>query len=211
MPKPTRAALATLSRSDPRLASVMRAAPRFPGFPQPGMPGGHSHYAYLARSIVYQQLAGKAAATIHGRVCELTPGRRFPSAPEFLRLSETRLRGAGLSANKLAALRDLAGRTVSGELQLTGIARLSDERIIERLVSVRGIGAWTAQMFLIFKLGRLDVMPAGDLGVQEGLRRLDGLTRRPDPATVLARAERWAPLRSVAAWTLWRLADEAKA
>jgi 3-methyladenine DNA glycosylase/8-oxoguanine DNA glycosylase len=211
MPQPTRSAMTRLARSDRRLAAAMKRTERYPGFPLKGMPGSESHYAHLARSILYQQLAGKAAATIHGRVCALTPGRGFPRPPELLKLSEKRLRGAGLSGNKLAALRDLASRVVSGELNLSGVSRMSDERIIERLVEVRGIGVWTAQMFLMFRLGRLDVMPTGDLGVQEGLKRLDGLDERPDPATVLERAEVWAPLRSVAAWHLWRLSDEGKA
>ncbi|MHC4844739.1 MAG: DNA-3-methyladenine glycosylase family protein [Planctomycetota bacterium] len=189
----------------------MKRTEPYPGFPRKGTPGGESHYAHLARSILYQQLAGKAAATIHGRVCALTPGRGFPRPPDLLRLSDARLRSAGLSGNKLAALRDLASRVVSGDLKLASISRLSDERVIDRLVEVRGIGVWTAQMFLMFRLGRLDVMPAGDLGVQEGLKRLDGLDERPAPATVLERAEVWAPLRSVAAWHLWRLSDEGKA
>lgn len=210
MPRPPRSALALLARSDSRMAAAMKRMPAFPGFPQPGNPGGSSHFAYLSRSIIYQQLAGKAAATIHSRVCALTPGPRFPRPPDLLRLSEKRLRGAGLSGNKLAALRDLARRVTRYQLNLPRIARLSDQRITERLVEVRGIGVWTAQMFLIFKLGRLDVMPTGDLGVQEGLRRLDGLDERPGPAAVDERADGWAPLRSVAAWVLWRLADEGK-
>jgi 3-methyladenine DNA glycosylase/8-oxoguanine DNA glycosylase len=210
MPRPTRSALARLARSDRRLASAMKRTEAYPGFPLKGSPGGESHYAHLARSILYQQLAGKAAATIHARVCALTPGRGFPRPPDLLRLSEKRLRGAGLSGNKLAALRDLATRVENGGLKLAGVSRLSDERIIERLVEVRGIGVWTAQMFLMFRLGRLDVMPSGDLGVQEGLKRLDRLDQRPDPATVLERAGIWAPLRSVAAWHLWRLADDGK-
>jgi 3-methyladenine DNA glycosylase/8-oxoguanine DNA glycosylase len=210
MARPTRAALTRLARSDTRLAAAMKHMPTFPGFPQRGTQGAESHYAYLARSIVFQQLAGKAASTIHGRVCALTPGARFPRPPELLRLSEKRLRGAGLSGNKLASLRDLAERVERGELNLSNIARVSDERIIERLVGVRGIGVWTVQMFLMFRLGRLDVMPIGDLGVQEGLRQLDGLADRPTPTMVQERSEVWAPLRSVASWTLWRLADAAK-
>jgi 3-methyladenine DNA glycosylase/8-oxoguanine DNA glycosylase len=168
-----------------------------------------SHFHALARSIVYQQLAGAAARTIHDRVAALTPSGRFPTATELLALPEERLRGAGLSRNKLASLRDLAERVGSGRLRLTSIARLDDEGVVERLVEVRGVGRWTAEMFLIFRLGRLDVMPATDLGVREGLRRLDGLGERPTPAEVLARAEPWRPLRSVASWVLWRLAEEA--
>jgi DNA-3-methyladenine glycosylase II len=124
-----------------------------------------------------------------------------------LAFTDERLRGAGLSGNKTKALRDLAEKIVSGELPLRGIARHDDEEVIRRLTTVWGIGEWTAQMFLIFKLGRLDVMPAGDLGVQEGLRVLDGLDARPSPDKLLDRAEVWRPLCSVAAWFLWRLSD----
>ena len=125
----------------------------------------------------------------------------------MLALSGEELRGAGLSGNKAKALRDLASKIVSGELRLKGIARHEDAEVIRLLSTVWGIGEWTAQMFLIFKLGRLDIMPSGDLGVQNGLRILDGLDGRPSPDTLLLRAEVWRPLRSVAAWYLWRLTD----
>ena len=167
-----------------------------------------SHFHSLARSIIYQQLAGKAAQTIHDRVAALGASRRFPSAAELLELSDDRLRGAGLSRNKIAALRDLAQQVESGSLKLASIGRLGDEAIVERLVEVRGVGRWTAQMFLMVRLGRLDVMPATDLGVREGLRRLDALDARPSPAEVLERAAAWRPLCSVASWVLWRLAEE---
>jgi 3-methyladenine DNA glycosylase/8-oxoguanine DNA glycosylase len=205
--KPTSAQLRALAKRDPVLGRAIRQVERFPGFPQPG--GYRSHYHALARSILYQQLAGAAASTIYGRVCDLTPGAGFPRAAELLALPEKKLRAAGLSANKLLALRDLARHTESGELCFPSISRLSDERIIERLVQVRGIGEWTVQMFLIFRLGRLDVMPTGDLGVQEGMRILDGLRSRPKPKELGARAEVWRPLRSVATWTLYRLTDTA--
>jgi 3-methyladenine DNA glycosylase/8-oxoguanine DNA glycosylase len=179
----------------------------FPGYPQRSDSQARTHYEALARSIVYQQLAGKAAATIHSRVCALSGHGRFPRPDELLALPDQRLRAAGLSRNKLAALRDLATRIADGRLKLPSLGRRSDDEIIERLVEVHGIGPWSAQMFLIFRLGRLDVMPADDLGVREGLRRLDGLDERPAPAAVRERAECWAPLRSVAAWTLWRVSD----
>ena len=118
------------------------------------------------------------------------------------------MRGAGLSRAKLAAVRDLADRAESGALRLQGLGRLPDDAILERLVQVRGIGPWTAQMFLMFKLGRLDVLPVGDLGVQEGLRILDGRKARPGPVEVEERGAVWAPLRSVATWIMWRLVDE---
>jgi 3-methyladenine DNA glycosylase/8-oxoguanine DNA glycosylase len=118
------------------------------------------------------------------------------------------MRGAGLSRAKLTAVRDLADRAESGALRLQGLGRLPDDAILERLVQVRGIGPWTAQMFLMFKLGRLDVLPVGDLGVQEGLRILDGRKERPGPVEVEERGAVWAPLRSVATWIMWRLVDE---
>lgn len=187
----------------------MRRLPPFPGFPDAGVRRVGTCYQYLARSILYQQLAGAAAATIHARVCALTPGPRFPTPAELAGLSDARLRGAGLSRNKAAALRDLAAHVADGRLRFARIARLADERAIEELSAVRGVGRWTAQMFLIFRLGRLDVVSEGDLGVQEGLRRLDGLDERPGPRELERRAEAWRPLRSVGTWTMWRLVDEA--
>jgi 3-methyladenine DNA glycosylase/8-oxoguanine DNA glycosylase len=207
MHRPTQAALTRLKRADPRLAAALARHGPYPGFPPRSDRRVRTHYESLARAIVFQQLAGKAASTIHARVCALSAHGRFPRPDELLALPEARLRGAGLSGNKLAALRDLATRIVQRRLPLSAIGRRPDQEIIERLVEVRGIGTWSAQMFLIFRLGRLDVMPADDLGVREGLRRLDGLDERPTPAALRERAERWAPLRSVAAWTLWRVAD----
>ena len=207
---PTARDLTALRRRDPVLGAAIRRLPAYPGFPLPAT-RRQTHWESLARAIVYQQLAGKAAATIHGRVCALTPGRRFPRPEELLALPTETLRGAGLSAAKTASLRDLASRLTDGRLSLRAIGRLPDEAVVERLVEVRGIGVWSAQMFLMFRLGRLDVMPSGDLGVQEGLRLLDGLPERPRPRALEARAGVWAPLRSVAAWTLWRLVDEARA
>lgn len=203
---PPASALRALDRRDPALGRARRRLVAFPGFPAPGQAGSHFHA--LARSVIYQQLAGAAARTIHDRVRDLTPGRRFPRPEEVDLLSDEALRGAGLSAAKLAALRDLSGRVLQGSLPLASIARLPDDEVVERLVEVRGIGPWTAQMFLLFQLGRLDVLAPGDLGLQEGLRRLDGLEERPKPRELAERGERWAPLRSVASWVLWRLSEE---
>ncbi len=205
--RPTPAQLRALARRDPALGRVLRSVPAFPGFPEGAQSVQRSHFHALARAIVYQQLAGAAARTIHDRVVALTPGRGFPRPDEVLALPDEALRGAGLSRAKLAALRDLAGKVESGELRLRSIGRRSDEEVVAQLTTVRGIGEWSAQMFLLFRLGRLDVMPSGDLGVQEGLRRLDGLTERPTPKQVLERSEPWRPLRSVASWALWRLVD----
>ena len=204
--KPSAAELRALARRDPSLGAALRRVPPFPGFPE-GAPAQRTHFHALARAIVYQQLAGKADATIHRRLCALASGRGFPRPAEVLALSDAQLRGAGLSRNKTAALRDLARRVDSGELRLASLGRRSDAQVVEALVQVRGIGVWSAQMFLIFRLGRLDVLPTTDLGVQEGLRRLDGLAERPRPAEVERRGAIWRPLASVASWVLWRLAS----
>lgn len=183
----------------------MDRVPPFPGFPRGVQRGSHFHS--LARSVIYQQLSGRAAGTIYGRVKALTPGPRFPDPETVLALPEDRLRGAGLSRAKTRCLKDLAERVEDGRLRLRGIGRKADDEVIQELTQVWGIGVWSAQMFLMFKLGRLDIMAPGDLGLQEGLRRLDGLEDRPGPAELEERAERWKPLRSVASWTLWRLCD----
>jgi 3-methyladenine DNA glycosylase/8-oxoguanine DNA glycosylase len=183
----------------------MSGLPPFPGFPgSPRFPFFHT----LARTIIYQQLAGAAAQTIHGRVKKLSPSPgRFPTAAEFLALPPDRLREAGLSRNKLRAIRDLAERAESGTLRLRRLSRMSDEEVVEELTAVWGIGVWTAQMFLLFRLGRLDIFAPGDLGLREGIRILDGLEKRPTPKECQERARVWAPLRSVASWYLWRLCD----
>ena len=203
--QPTPEQLTHLAEADPRLGAALARVPEFPDFSRTAR--RFSNFHYLCRSIIYQQLAGAAAKAIYGRVRDLTPGRNFPKARELLALPEEELRGAGLSRNKALALTDLARRVDAGTLRLGGLGRLPDDEIVRRLTVVRGIGIWTAQMFLLFKLGRLDVMPATDLGIREGLRRLDGLERRPTPKEVLERSEPWKPLRSVSSWVLWRLCD----
>lgn len=208
--RPTPAQLRALARRDPALGRWVRELPRFPGFPDRANPRQRSHYGALASAIVYQQLSTKAAATIWSRVCALTPGDAFPEPGELLALAPERLRGAGLSQAKTLALQDLAQRIVARELPLARLDRLADDAVVEHLVQVRGIGVWSAQMFLLFRLGRLDVFAPGDLGLQEGVRILDGLAERPSPALLAERAERWRPLRSVASWTLWRLVEHAR-
>lgn len=192
-----------LRRHDPLLAQAMTRVAPFPDFPIRA--DADSHFHSLAKAIVHQQLSTKAAGTIHGRIRNLTPGSRFPSPPQILELPDARLRGAGLSRAKTAAFKDLASKTLDGSLGLPSIARRPDAEVIEILTQVRGIGVWSAQMFLLFRLGRQDVMAGGDLGLQEGLRILDGLSERPGPKDLEKRAEVWAPLRSVASWVLWRL------
>lgn len=206
--RPSPAELRALARRDPVLGAAMERLPRFPGFPQATQRVYRSHFHALARAICSQQLSTKAADTIHGRVCALTPGKAFPSTRELLRLPDAQLRGAGLSRNKMLALRDLAQKIEAKELALANIARHPDDAVIEKLVAVRGIGEWSAQMFLLFRLGRLDVLPTGDLGIQEGLRRLDGMRERPTPKDVARRGAVWRPLASVASWYLWRVLEE---
>ncbi len=165
----------------------------------------HSLFQVLVRSIVYQQLTGKAAATILGRVVGLFAPKRFPTAGDLLEISSDRLRSAGLSTAKTAALKDLAARTLDGTVpSLARVRLMDDEEIIERLTKVRGIGRWTVEMFLIFKLGRPDVLPLGDLGVRKGFALTLGKRKLPEPAAMARRAERWRPYRSVASWYLWR-------
>lgn len=161
----------------------------------------------LLRAIVYQQLSGKAAASIYARVIALL--QESGDGPEaLLALSDGRLRGAGLSRAKTLAARDLAARTLEGVVpsrsQLDG---LDDEAIVERLTSIRGVGRWTVEMLLIFGLGRADVLPATDLGVRKGFQRTHSKTALPPPKALLAFGERWRPYRSAASWYLWRVLD----
>jgi DNA-3-methyladenine glycosylase II len=163
------------------------------------------HFAALAESILYQQLAGAAAAAIHGRFVALFDGLPTPGA--VLALPVETLRGVGLSGAKAASIRDLAEKIESGVVQLDKVARLPDDEIVRELSLVRGIGRWTAEMFLIFRLGRLDVWPVDDLGVRKGYARLYGLAVPPKPKELEALGERYRPYRSVAAWYCWRAAD----
>lgn len=185
----------------------MRGLERFEGF----APSRTSAWDALTRAIVYQQLHGNAARAIHARVCALGARGRFPTAARLADLDDESLRACGLSAAKLAALRDLARHVLDRRLPITRLARLSDDEVIERISQVRGLGRWSAQMFLMTHLGRLDVMPSGDLGVREGVRLLDALDERPSPKEVEERGERWRPLRSVASWYLWRLVESTRA
>lgn len=163
-------------------------------------------YRALVRSVVYQQLSGKAAGTIHRRVLELFPDKDHPDPEDILEAPESLLRGAGLSRQKIAALKDVSLKRIEGIIPpARALARLPDEEIIERLTAARGVGRWTVEMYLIFTLGRPDVLPIDDLGVRKGAEKL--YKRTFTPKELGAYGERWAPWRSAAAWHLWRVMD----
>jgi 3-methyladenine DNA glycosylase/8-oxoguanine DNA glycosylase len=198
------AACRHLTEVDPQLGAVIARAGEFTMRPVPTQ----SLFASLARSIVYQQLAGKAAAAILGRVKREFAPRRFPTPRDLLDIDPERLRRAGLSGNKTAALRDLAAKSLDGTVpSLARVRRMEDEEIIERLTNVRGIGRWTVEMLLIFRLGRPDVLPVGDLGVRKGFAITFKKRKLPEPAALSRRGERWRPYRSVASWYLWRAVE----
>jgi len=170
-----------------------------------------SPFEALVEAVAHQQLTGKAAQTILGRVKALHPHRKFPSAEDLLGTPDEKLRGAGLSRAKVAGVKDISTKTLEGVVpNARALARLPDAEIIERLTAIRGVGQWTVEMLLIFKLGRLDVLPAGDYGVRKGFFLAYGLEDLPKPAELLEHGERWRPYRSVASWYLWRAVDLAK-
>lgn len=200
-----RKALAHL-RADPDLARVIaqvgpcRFTARAEG----------THFDALVRSIIYQQLSGKAAATIHGRVLDIFGGRA-PTPAELAATPDETLRAAGLSRQKLSYLKDLASRVASGAVPLDHLDSLPDDEIIAALVQVKGIGRWTAQMFLMFRLGRPNVLPELDLGIQKGIQRAYRLRSLPKPERVRKIGAKWAPYSTVACWYLWRSLDAADA
>jgi len=163
-------------------------------------------YGALVRSITGQQLSTKAAATIYGRLAALFDDRA-PTPQELLEVDVEQLRAVGLSRAKAAYLRSLAEHVISGELAIDRLDQLSDDEVIERLTAVRGLGTWTAHMFLIFHLGRPDVLPTGDLGIRRGAQLAYGLEQLPKPAELEALAEPWRPHRTLACLYLWRSLD----
>ena len=192
-------AISHLRRCDPTLDRIIdRVGPC--GF-APRAEG--THYEALLRSIVYQQLSGKAAATIHGRFTGLY-ARRAPTAERVLATPDEALRGVGLSRQKIGYMRDLSEKVVSRELPVRKLHTLTDDEIIESLVRVKGIGRWTAQMFLMFRLGRPDVLPELDLGIQKAIKINWRKRKMPAPKDVEKIGKQWAPYRTVASWYLWR-------
>jgi 3-methyladenine DNA glycosylase/8-oxoguanine DNA glycosylase len=162
-------------------------------------------FAALVESIVYQQISGKAAAAIHARLC-VAVGRRTPRPEDIAATSDAALRGAGLSRVKIAYLRDLAERAIAG-LPLRRLSRLEDEEVVEALVQVKGIGRWTAEMFLMFRLLRPDILPVGDYGIRKAMQRAYRLRKLPKPEVMHRIAAPWRPYRTVACWYLWRSLD----
>ena len=220
-------AIRELSAADPKLGRLIQRAGPF----TMRIASAQSPFEALVESIVYQQLHGKAAATIHRRMLEsflpladtsdhreaVENGAKHPTPQQILDCPNTQLRAAGLSANKALALRDLAAKTLDGTVpELARIRRMSDDAIVEHLTQVRGIGVWTVHMMLIFRLGRPDVLPTSDYGVRKGfaltfgkLKPTDKVTPMdlPTPAEMEKRAKKWHPWCSVASWYLWRACD----
>ncbi len=202
MPLSIQKAVTHLRAADPVLAGVIdRVGPCRLRATRKG-----SHFGAVVESIVYQQLSGSAAATIHGRVVALFGGRE-PTPRALLKLDDAVLRGAGLSGQKTAYVKDLASHAASRRFPMERLHEFDDDEIIATLTTVKGVGRWTAQMFLMFRLGRPDVLPDLDLGIQKGIQRAYGLRRLPTPPQVLKRGASWAPYRSIASWYLWRLLD----
>jgi len=195
-----RAAEAHLRAADPVLAAIIDVVG-----PAPLRINRAPAFAALLESIVYQQITGKAAASIHRKLCRAL-GRKIPRPQDITAASDATLRGAGLSGVKVSYMRDLALRAVSG-LPLRSLSRLDDEEVVEALIQVKGIGRWTAEMFLMFRLLRPDILPLGDYGIRKAMQRAYRLRKLPKPDVMQRIAKPWRPYRSVACWYLWRSLD----
>ena len=197
-------AVAHLAGTHPRFAALIARA-------KPFAPRGRvlvRPFDALAESITYQQLSGKAAATIWGRVRALYPRRKWLDPQQVLATADETLRGCGLSGSKTVALKDLAAKVLDGTVpKAPAFANMSDDEIVERLTAVRGIGRWTVEMLLLFDLGRPDVWPVTDYGVQKGYAKTFGKRKLPTPKQLHEAGKQWRPYRSVAAWYFWRALD----
>ncbi len=206
LPFDLKIAQAALAAKDKRLARLIEETVEF----QIEMESTDSPYEALMESITYQSISGKAAATIFARIKALGTDGRAPTPQQMLKLRRQTLRKAGLSGAKVLAMKDLAQKTIDGVVPTMEEAqKLSDEELVERLVSVRGVGAWTVEMFLIFRLGRPDVLPIHDLAVKKGWSVTYGKKRMPKPKELLAFGERWRPYRTLASWYMWRAFERA--
>lgn len=186
-------------KADPKLGLIIKrvgpcglhsAAPRDP-------------FEALTMSIASQQLSVKAAATIFGRFCDLFPPKRTPTPERVMTLTDDQIRAVGFSRPKVAFIKDLAAHVLDGRLDLKGLKKHPDEEVMRQLVAVKGIGRWTAEIYLMFRLGRPDILPADDLGLMNAAHRLYRMRKRPTPEQLRKKAEPWRPYRSVAAWYLW--------
>jgi len=201
------AALQHLQKADRVLARVIKQVGPCPLAPRRGVPPWQA----LVRSVAYQQLNGTAAQTIFNRFLALFPGTKFPTPEQIVSAPDDKLRRAGLSRAKAAAIKDIAAKTIAGVVpERRAIAKLSDVEIVERLTTIRGVGPWTVEMLLMFTLGRPDVLPATDYGVRSGFALVYGLKELPQPKEILVHGERWRPYRTVASWYMWRAVDLAK-
>jgi DNA-3-methyladenine glycosylase II len=168
-------------------------------------------YEALVRAISHQQLHGNAARAILGRFVAMFPDAAFPTPEQVLQADPAAIRACGFSGSKIAAIRDICAKTLDGTVPHRRTAmRLTDEELIERLTSIRGVGRWTVEMLLIFTLGRTDILPVDDFGVRDGYQRLYGLDQPPKPRALAEIGLAWSPWRSIAAWYLWRASDEGK-
>jgi len=192
-----------LMRRDPRLAAVIKRVGRCE------LPDSRTHepFAGLVRVIMSQQLSGKAADTIFGRVAALAGGRELLTPATVRAMSAGDLRTAGVSRPKISYVYDLADHVGDGRLDLHALDGHPDEDVIARITAVKGLGRWSAEMFLMFRLNRPDILPVGDLGIVKGMQTLFGMKRRPAERTMVRLAEPWRPYRSIAAWYLWRVID----
>lgn len=192
-------AIAHLTRTDPVLSTIIAAVGEC------RIQYREPNFESLVRSIVYQQLSGKVASVIFGRLAQAAGGGLTPAG--ILKMRPVRMRSLGLSAQKTAYIRDLARHTRDGQLVFEELPELSDGEVIERLTMVKGIGEWTAHMFLMFALRRLDILPTGDLGIRTAIRKAYGLEELPKPVEMSVIAEAWRPYCTVACWYLWRSLD----
>ncbi len=194
------AGIAHLRRRDPVLRKIIdRAGPCLLGLIRSRDP-----YEALVEAILNQQLSGKAAATIERRVRALTPGPALPRPRELARITDAQLRAAGVSRQKASYMRDLAAHVADGRLPLARLGKMSDEEVIRRLTEVKGLGLWSAQMFLMFQLARLDVLPTGDLGLRNAVGKAYGFEKTPTPVEIERIGAPWAPYRSMGSWYMWR-------
>ena len=198
-----RRAAVELSQADSVMGSVIERVGRC----ELSLAKRRNYFRALVETIIYQQLAGKAAAAILARFRALYPSGRFPTAEEIAATSDLRLRSAGLSPQKISYIRDLSARVLDGSFHLRSLVSMEDEAVVEHLTQVKGIGRWTAEMFLIFTLGRRDVLPLNDLGILKAVQRAYGFNRLPAARTLERIGRKWRPHRSIASWYLWASVD----